>query len=53
MKTELNVCFWLPFQPIDATHAANRSAGVSKSNVFRGRSLTVNMQAGAYLREKN
>ena len=32
--------FTLPFQPVDATHAANRSAGVSKSNVFRGRSLS-------------
>ncbi len=34
----LNVRFGLPFQPVDATHAANRSAGVSKSNVFLGRS---------------
>jgi hypothetical protein len=23
------VRFWLPIQPVDATHAANRSAGVS------------------------
>ena len=35
-----NVRYWLPFQPVDATHAANRSAGVSKSNVFRGRSFS-------------
>jgi hypothetical protein len=33
-----NVRFGLPFQPVDATHALNRSAGVSKSNVFLGRS---------------
>ena len=26
-------------QPVDATHALNRSAGVSYSNVFRGRSF--------------
>jgi hypothetical protein len=24
-----DVRFWLPIQPVDATHAANRSAGVS------------------------
>ena len=50
-----NVCSWpkadiglghssvrspLRFQPIDATHCSNRSAGVSKSNVCRGRSLS-------------
>jgi len=29
----------LPAQPIDATHALNLSAGVSKANVFRGRSF--------------
>ncbi len=34
------VRYTLPFQPVDATHAANRSAGVSKSNVLRGRSLS-------------
>jgi hypothetical protein len=28
------------FQPVDATHWPNRSAGVSKSNVFLGRSLS-------------
>ncbi len=28
----------LRFQPIDATHELKRSAGVSKSNVFLGRS---------------
>jgi hypothetical protein len=26
-------------QPVDATHASNRSAGVSKSSVFLGRSF--------------
>ena len=30
----------LRFQPIDATHWLNRSAGVLKSNVFLGRSLS-------------
>ena len=35
-----NVRFWLRFQPIDATHWLNRSAGVSKFNVFLGRSLS-------------
>ena len=29
----------LRFQPVDATHWLNRSAGVSKFNVFRGRSF--------------
>jgi len=29
----------LPPQPVDATHALNLSAGVSNSNVLRGRSL--------------
>ena len=33
------VRFGLRFQPIDATHSLNRSAGVSKSNVFLGRSF--------------
>ena len=28
-RLSLNVCFRLPIQPVDATHAANRSAGVS------------------------
>ena len=32
--------FRMPAQPVDATHALNRSAGVSKFNVFRGRSLS-------------
>jgi hypothetical protein len=36
----MNVCFGLRFQPVDATHALNRSAGVSKFNVFLGRSLS-------------
>ncbi len=31
---------YLPPQPVDATHALNLSAGVSNSNVFRGRSLS-------------
>jgi len=30
---------WLPPQSVDATHALNLSAGVSNSNVLRGRSL--------------
>jgi len=30
----------LPPQPVDATHALNLSAGVSKPNVLRGRSLS-------------
>jgi hypothetical protein len=34
-----NVRFWLSLQPVDATHALNRSAGVSNSNVSRGRSF--------------
>ena len=32
--------FGLRFQPVDATHWLNRSAGVSKSSVFLGRSLS-------------
>ena len=31
----------LRFQPVDATHCSKRSAGVSKSNVSRGRSLSL------------
>jgi hypothetical protein len=31
----------LPLQSVNATHALNRSAGVSNSNVFRGRSFKV------------
>ena len=30
----------VPAQPVDATHALNLSAGVSKANVFRGRSFS-------------
>jgi hypothetical protein len=30
----------VPAQPVDATHELNRSAGVSKFNVFRGLSLS-------------
>jgi len=37
---------WLPTQPVDATHALNRSAGVSYSNVFLGRSF--NRRATAF-----
>jgi hypothetical protein len=33
-----NVRFGLPLQPVDATHALKRSAGVSNFNVSRGRS---------------
>jgi len=32
--------FTLSSQPIDATHALNRSAGVSNPSVFRGRSFS-------------
>ena len=35
----LNFRLGLPVQPIDATHALNRSAGVSYSSVLRGRSF--------------
>jgi len=35
-----HVCFRLPPQPIDATQALNLSAGVSISNVLRGRSVS-------------
>lgn len=36
----VNYCFCLRIQPIDTTHCLNRSAGVSKFNVFLGRSLS-------------
>jgi len=36
----MGVRFGLRFQPIDATHRLDRSAGISKFNVFRGRSLS-------------
>ena len=36
----INDCFGLRSQPVDATHWLNRSAGVSKFNVFLGRSLS-------------
>ena len=39
-RTEFDVRFGLPPQPIDATHALNRSAGVSNPSVFRGRSFS-------------
>lgn len=32
--------FTVRIQPIDATHSQKRSAGVLKSSVFRGRSLS-------------
>jgi hypothetical protein len=35
----LNVRFGLRFQPVDATPAANRSAGVSDSRIFFGARL--------------
>jgi len=35
----VNVCNGLRFQPADATHAANISAGEKKSKLLRGRSL--------------
>ena len=35
-----NVRYYLPAQPIDATHALNLSAGVSNCKVSRGRSLS-------------
>jgi hypothetical protein len=35
----------LRFQPVDATHWLNRSAGVSKFNVFRGRSFSLRATA--------
>jgi hypothetical protein len=35
----MSVYLWLPLQPVDATQAANRSAGASNPNVWRGRSL--------------
>jgi len=35
-----NVCFWLRVQPVDATPELDLSAGVSNSNVLRGRSLS-------------
>ena len=35
-----HVAFVLPSQPVDATQALNRSAGVSNSSVLRGRSLS-------------
>jgi hypothetical protein len=34
-----NLRLWLRFQPVDATHWLNRSAGVSKFNVSLGLSL--------------
>ena len=37
---EINVRYRLPFQPVNATHALNFSAGVSNCNVFLGRSFS-------------
>jgi len=31
--------YWVSPQPVDATHALNRSTGVSKPNVLRSRSF--------------
>ena len=39
-KFQVNDCSGLRSQPVDATHWLNRSAGVSKFNVFLGRSLS-------------
>ena len=39
----------LPTQPIDATHELNRSAGVSKSNVFLGRSFSCRATALSFV----
>ena len=39
MHHPASVRFWLSAQPVDATHALNLSAGVSKLNVLRGRSF--------------
>jgi hypothetical protein len=41
----LTVRFVLRFQPVDATHWLNRSAGVSKFNVFRGHSFSLRATA--------
>ena len=38
--------FEMPVQPVDATHALNRSAGVSNPSVLRGRSF--NWRATAF-----
>ena len=37
--------FWLRLQLVDATHWLNRSAGVSKFNVFLGRSFSLRATA--------
>jgi hypothetical protein len=42
----LKFCNALPAQPIDATHALKRSAGVSNPSVLRGRSF--NCRATAF-----
>jgi len=39
-KTDAEFSFWLRFQPVDATHWLNRSAGVSKFNVSLGLSFS-------------
>ncbi len=43
----MNVRDGLPFQPVDATHWLNRSAGVSKYSVFLGRSSSMKNPARA------
>jgi hypothetical protein len=47
----LNDRYWLPIQPIDATHALKRSAGVSNSNVSLGRSLSRHATAFSFVCE--
>ena len=49
----LNDCKRLPAQPIDATHALNRSAGVSNPNVLRGRSFNWRATALSFACECN
>jgi hypothetical protein len=39
-ETQVNDCKVLRIQPVNATHWLNLSAGVWKSNVFLGRSLS-------------
>jgi hypothetical protein len=36
---DYNVCFWLRFQPVDATLALNLLSGVSQPNDLPGRSF--------------
>jgi len=43
------VCLRLRAQPVDATHALNLSAGVSNSNVLRGRSFSCRATALSFV----